>query len=203
MSGGQVFYPGVGADEAMSELNKLVGQITANWANVEDGLFQVFVLAIAGTGLVQDIRPYRAVFFTFGSYEGKMRMVHNAMKTRFADEANVMGNWMVLRKALNGYAELRNEIAHLIPMAKSFTEPTTPANVRLIPAFWKGLHDGKEFDEAGYSFKEVWKALKPYWGYHPYFDPEPQQGEERYQLAFRLQQFAMGLERQRPSPPAG
>jgi hypothetical protein len=55
----------------MAELHSLVGQITASWAHVEDQLFQVFVLAVAGTWLVGDIRPYRAVFLPSVPMRGK------------------------------------------------------------------------------------------------------------------------------------
>jgi hypothetical protein len=111
------FYPGVGADEAIAELHNLVGQITATWAGVEDELFHVFVVAIAGTWSVQDVHPYRAVFFEFPSYESKRRMVDSAIKARYGENKEVMGRWKQLRSSLNGFSSLRNEIAHLIPMA--------------------------------------------------------------------------------------
>ena len=87
---GVTFYPGIGADEATKELNSLVGQITAAWAGVEDGLFEIFVIAIAGTFFVENIAPYRAVFFTFSAYEGKMRMTNNAMKGRYEGSTEIL-----------------------------------------------------------------------------------------------------------------
>lgn len=193
-------HPGIGSDQKTNELQNLVGQITSTWAGVEDQLFQVFVVALAGTWLVGDVRPYRAVFFTFSSYEGKMRMTHNAMKSRFGENKQTMEQWKVLRTALDGFSGLRNEIAHLIPMAKPITDPNAEANVRLIPAFWKNTLQVKDFSSTGYSVDELWQALKPYWGYHPRIGPPPP-GEEGYQLSYRLQQFANALSPLRPSPP--
>jgi hypothetical protein len=202
LTNGNTFYPGIGADEAMAELHGLVGQITSTWAEVEDGLFHIFVIAIAGTFFVGDLRPYRSVFFTFSSYEGKMRMVHNAMNTKYSNDEDVSAEWKELRRALNGFASLRNDIAHLIPKAKTSTDPTAKANVRLVPAFWRSAFQEHDFDKAGYSIDELWQALAPYWGYHPRINLNPPSGEARYQLGYRLQQFAEKLEPSRPSPPS-
>ena len=46
------FYPGIGADEEIARLERLLGKITAYWAQVEDGLFNLFVVALAGTWAV-------------------------------------------------------------------------------------------------------------------------------------------------------
>jgi hypothetical protein len=200
VTNGVTFYPGVGADEAIAELHSLVGEITANWASVEDNLCRLFVVAIAGTWLVPDIRPYRAVFFTFSSYEGKMRMVHNAMKARYGENKEVMNGWKELRDCLNGFSDLRNEIVHLVPMAQSSTSPTAKANVRLIPPFWKSAFQEQAFNNLGYSADELWKALRPYWGYHPRIHGLNPPGERLdYQLSYRLEQFAIKLEPLTPS----
>jgi len=196
------FYPGVGADQAIDELHNLVGQITANWATIEDQLFNVFVIAVAGTGMVPDLRTYRAVFFTFPSYEGKMRMTHNAMKARYGLDTDVMGRWKTIREAINNFSALRNEVAHLIPMLKSSADPNAKANVRLVPAFWKNAFSEQEFDSTGYSADELWQALKPYLGYHPRISIIPPSGEEAYQLGYRIQQFAFTLASPHPSPPS-
>jgi hypothetical protein len=199
------FHPGIGADEAMAELHGLIGQITSNWAEVEDGLFHLFVTALAGTWSVGDLRPYRSVFFTFNSYEQKMRMLNNAMKARYGDDETpragntasarrlarkgrevkssakkvcadtISTEWKALKKALDDFADLRNTIAHLIPKAKSSTDPT------------------------GYSIDQLRQALAPYWGYHPRISLNPPGGATNHQLSYRLQQFAMKLQ---PAPPS-
>jgi hypothetical protein len=196
LTNGVTFYPGVGADKAIAELHELIGQITSSWAEVEDGLFHVFVIAIAGPSLVGDVRPYRSVFFTFSSYEGKMRMVHNAMNTRYGNDEGIITEWKELRKALNGFASLRNDVAHLIPQAKSSTDPTAKANVRLVPAFWRSAFQEDDFDKTGYSIDEIRQAIAPYWGHHP------DGGVTNYQLGYRVQQFAMKLRHPQPPPPS-
>lgn len=195
-----IWYPGVGADAAMSELHKLVGQITASWANLEDELFHVFLVALAGSLLVDNIKPYRAVFFSFSSYEGKMRMTDNAMTARYGNDKERMSEWKILKRAMNGFAKLRNEVAHLTPSAKPSIDPNAKANVRLIQPFWKSAFQDNEFDLLGYSIDELWQALSPYWGYHPKISLNPQGGEESYQLAYRVQQFAMQLAPISPTP---
>jgi hypothetical protein len=195
LDSGQTFYPGIGADDAIAELHSLVGQITASWADVEDQLFQVFVMAVAGTWLVGDIRPYRAVFFSFNSYEQKMKMVHNAMKARYSDNREIMGSWKELRDSLNGFSKLRNGIAHLIPMAKSSTDPDAKADVRLVEPFWKVSLQERDFNKLGYSVDELWQALRPYWGYHPRIHGLSPPGEGlSYQLGYRLQEFVKRLQ---------
>jgi len=97
MTGPQTFYPGVGADAAMQDLLHLVGQITSNWASVEDQIFQVFVVALSGKWPMQDIYIYRSAFFSFNSYEQKMRMVDSAMKARFKDQADIIEEWTKLK----------------------------------------------------------------------------------------------------------
>jgi hypothetical protein len=201
------WYPGVGADRATRDLNELVGQITANWAGVEDGLFNIFVVALNGTFLVKDLRPLRAVFFTFSAYEGKMRMVNNAIKARFAQDQDVLDSWKTLKSALDGFAALRNQVAHLVPMARSTLDQNAPANVRLVPPFWKsGPNAPDEFDTTGFSLVELWQALGPFWGYHPLIGP-PRSGDEAYQLSYRVQEFAKKIDsdpRINPArPPAG
>jgi hypothetical protein len=156
-----------------------------------DHLFHVFVVALAG--VVSDLRPYRAVFFTFSSYEAKMRMTNNAMKSRYGKNENIIIEWNVLRRALDGFARLRNEVAHLVPMARSSTDPKAAANVRLVSPFWRSAFQEDDFDKLGYSIDELWEALRPYWGYHPRISLNPPNGEEAHQLAYRLQQFAMRL----------
>jgi hypothetical protein len=190
---GGTFYPGVGTDEATAELYNLVGQITGTWAQVEDGLFNVFVVALAGSLFVSDLRSYRAVFFSFSSYESKMRMTNNAMKSRYGNNEKIKAEWNVLRSALDGFSRLRNEIAHLVPMSKSSTDPTARANVRLVPPFWRSAFQETDFDKLGYSIDELWEALRPYWGYHPRISLNPPSGEEAHQLGYRLQQFAKRL----------
>lgn len=162
------WYPGVGADEEIARLERLVGKITAYWAQVEDGLFTIFVFAVAGTFAVGDLQPVRAVFFTFSSFEGKMRMLHNAMRQRFRDDPDTIAQWMDLRKALNDFAAIRNEIAHLIPRPKYTLNPTAKAIVRLSPPFWKPSPDedvGLEFEQRGYSWDQLTQAIAPFWGF--------------------------------------
>jgi hypothetical protein len=91
------WYPGIGADDEIARLQRLVGKITAYWAELEDSLFTIFVFALAGTWSIRDVEPYRAVFYTFSSYEGKMRMLHNAMKQRFRNDPETMEEWLKLR----------------------------------------------------------------------------------------------------------
>jgi len=191
VTNGTTSYPGVGVDEAMTELHNLVGQITARWASVEESLFHVFVVALAGTWLAGDFRPYRAVFFAFNSFDTKMRMVDSAMQARFGADENIMADWKEIRKSLRGFAEIRNKVAHTIPIPKGSSDPTARATVRLVPPFWKTVLK-EDFDEAGYSVDELWQALAPYWGYHPRI-PNPPSGPSD-QLGYRVQQFAMQLD---------
>jgi hypothetical protein len=181
------WYPGEGADEEIARLQQLVGKITAYWAELEDSLFTVFVFALAGTLNVGSIEPYRAVFFTFPSYDAKMRMLHKAMKARFPKGSDIMNEWLELRKSLNAFADLRNEIAHLIARPKYFRDPKVKAIVRLAPPFWKpDNHELIEFEQRGYSWDELTKALAPFWGFDPSLNIPPT-GEPR--LASRLDKF--------------
>ncbi len=190
LSNGVTFYPGIGADEEIEKLERLVGKITAYWAQVEDQLFSLFVAAVAGgPPMDHQLGPYRAVFFTFSSYEGKMRMVHNAMKARYAANEELMTEWGELRKRINGFAALRNEIAHLTPMAKGTQDPKATAVVRLVPPFWKGFPN-PDFDKGGYSWAELTTALASFWS----FDPSLNIWETSHQmLGYQLQQFIMKL----------
>jgi hypothetical protein len=191
------YYPGVGADEEIAKLERLVGKITASWALVEGALFHLFVIAVAGTWAVGNLLPYRAVFFTFSAYEGKMRMLHNAMKARFNADATVMSEWVELRKRIDGFSQLRNEVAHLFPMVVSSPDPAAKGNVRLMPPVWKG-----SFREPGsvktYSLGELTEALAPFWSYDPslnIFDTP------RRMIGYELQQFAIKLEPHIPPGP--
>lgn len=129
MSDGATFYAGVGADAEIEKLYSLVGKITGFWAEVEDGLLLAFVVAVAGTLRVDDIRPYRAVFFTVRSYEGKKHMVDKAMKARCSANMEILSEWAKLLKDLNDFAALRNKIAHLSPQAKGTPDPNAQAIV--------------------------------------------------------------------------
>ncbi len=184
------WYPGIGADEEIARLEHLVGKITAFWAGVEDHLFTVFLAAIAGTPTVHGIRPYRAVFFTFSAYEGKMRMTDNAMKARFGENEKVMLEWIKLKKALDGASKLRNEIAHLVPMAKGTQDQNAKANVRLVPPFWKSISRDLDFDEMGYSWDQLTKALAPFWGFDPSLNIYD---TSQSTLGYRLQEFTKVL----------
>lgn len=193
------WYPGVGADKKTAELYELVGKITATWAQVEDVLFQVFVVALTGTWLGNDLRPYRAVFFSFSSFEQKKKMVNSAIKTRFAEDPEILDEWRIHRRDLEGFAELRNKVAHLQPSCKSSLDPNADAVVRLIPPFWKSQDGLGEFEEQGYSAEELWEALGPFWGSHPSINHgQPLPGHRRFQMTYRIQQFA-----QRLGPPKG
>jgi hypothetical protein len=188
------FYPGIGADEEIAKLERLVGKITGSWAEAEDQLFTIFVFAVAGTWSVRDIEPYRAVFFSFNSYDSKMRMVHNAMRTRFRDDENTKTEWGELRKSMNDFSKLRNKIAHLIPRPKYSSNPNAKAVVRLAPPFWKPTEE-IEFEKTGYSWDELTQALAPFWG----FDPSLNILDKSHtRLSYRLHQFSKRL--QPPSP---
>jgi hypothetical protein len=103
-TGPTTWYPGVGADEEIAKLERLVGKITAFWAEVEDELFAIFMFAVSGKwwmDAMAEVEPYRAVFFTFSSYESKMRMLHNAMRVRFESNEKIWTEWKELRKACN------------------------------------------------------------------------------------------------------
>ena len=164
----------------------------------------MFVVALAGTWHVGDLRPYRAVFFTFSSYEGKMRMVHNAMKARYGANEEIMGEWKDLRDGLNGFNDLRNKVAHLTPTTKPSPDPNAKAHARLIPPFWKSLRP-LEFEGTGYSADELWQALAPYWGYHPRIHGlNPPNSELSSPIGSRLQALSLklGLPVARSSPSA-
>jgi hypothetical protein len=186
------WYPGLGADEEIARLEQLVGKITAQWAEIEDSLFMIFVFAVAGKWAVGDIEPYRAVFYTFSSYENKMRMLHNAMKARFPSDSSAMNEWQELRKSLNDFSKLRNEIAHLIPRAKYSRDQRAKAIVRLAPPFWTpGDPERAEFEQRGYSWDELTKALAPFWGYDPSLNIRT---AAQPRLAYRLYQFQQRLQ---------
>lgn len=194
----QTFYPGVGADAEIEKLERLVGKIMGFWAQVEDGLFNVFVVAITGTLVAGDIRPYRAVFFTFSAYEGKMRMVDNAMKARFRENNQIIDEWGALKKSLDSASALRNTIAHLTAMAKATPDKDLKANVRLVPPFWKGTSQERDFDTLGYSWNELTQALAPFWG----FDPSLNIWDtSHHTLGYRLDEFARKLGLPRPLQP--
>jgi hypothetical protein len=198
LSNGPTWYPGIGADEEIAKLERLVGQITAFWAKVEDELFVIFMFAIAGDSLniFVDIEPCRAVFFSFSSFEGKMRMLHNAMCARFRNDDRTLNDWRELRKACISLAGLRNEIAHLIACPKYSADPRAIATVRLRPPFWKPS-GGADFEDQGYSWNELTQALRPFWGYDPTLNIPPDVAKR---LTFRIHQFGLGLKPPSPSP---
>ncbi len=190
------FYPGVGADEEIGKLYHLVGKITAYWAEVEDQLFNTFVaILVRSYPYGEEIRPYRAVFFSSNSYEAKMRMVHNAMKERYGADKTIMSDWHELRTSLNAFAKLRNEIAHLTPQARGQSDPKATAIVRLVPPFWKA-YPQLNFDQSvGYSWDDLTKALAPFWGYDPSLNIWE---TSTTMLGYRLQQFSLRLLPPRP-----
>ena len=87
------------------------------------------------------------------------------MKVRFRENEEITREWLELRKSLNGASQLRNEIAHLVPMAKGTTDQNAQANVRLVLPFWKAQE--REFDELGYSHDQLLQSLAPFWGLDP------------------------------------
>lgn len=106
------------------------------------------------------------------------------------DDSEVIGRWTDLRRPLDGFSKVRNNLAHLVPMAQGSTDPGRPANARLVPPFWKRSHQQKgdyAFDRTGFSEEEVWKEIAPYWGYHPRTEPYARPDE---QLSYKIQNFA-------------
>jgi hypothetical protein len=89
MADENTWYPGVGADAAIAALERAVGKFTGYWAQVEDGLFELFVVALVGTHLTQGLQIYRGIFFTFSSFESKMRLLNNAMRSRFGGNKSI------------------------------------------------------------------------------------------------------------------
>ena len=99
-----------------------------------------------------------------------------------------------VKKLVDRFSSLRNEVAHLTPVTQSSTDPEAKANVRLVPPFWKGIINEKEYSKIGYSFDELWQKLKDFWGYHPRIKYNLQDGEEIYhQLSYRLAEFTKTL----------
>lgn len=194
LSNGVTFYPGIGADEEIEKLERLIGKITAFWAQVEDSLFNLFVVAIAGTW-PNEIRPYRAVFFTFSAYEGKMRMLNNAMKARFGDNKEIAEEWRELKKVLDDTAKLRNEIAHLVPAAKGSRDKDAKADVRLVPPL--STFQERDFDKLGYSWDQLTQALAPFWS----FDPGLNIWDTSHtMLGYRVQEFVRRLPQKSAQP---
>ncbi|ANG97776.1 hypothetical protein A8A54_15570 [Brucella pseudogrignonensis] len=192
------FYPGVGADDQVAALERLVGQITGRWAQIEDQLFDLFVIALAGSKVFSEIEPYRAVFFSFSSFEGKMKMLNNALKARLSDRCEDLERWNQLKKIVEQFSKLRNEIAHLVPVTLATTDAYAEANVRLVPPFWKSSLKGHDFEGAGYSIAELRVALRPFWGWDPtvFLDDFPEE-DSVYQLGYRIQEFERTLDNPR------
>jgi hypothetical protein len=115
------------ASNEADKLYKAVGQITSDWAQIEDTLFGLFVVAITGKWLVGDLRPYRAAFFSISSYEPKIRMINAALRARYVEKPSIVKEWDGLKSRLNTASGNRNQVAHLVVM-----------NVKLPP-----LDDGK------------------------------------------------------------
>jgi hypothetical protein len=111
------------------------------------------------------------------------------MRARFQNDENTLNQWSKLRKELNDFSGLRNEIAHLIPRPKYSRDQNAVAVVRLVPPFWKPA-PGIEFEERGFSWIELSRALAPFWG----FDPSLNIAETSNQrLSYRLDQFTQNL----------
>ncbi len=182
------FYPGVGADAAIADLHRAIGEITSTWADVEDTLFTFFVVGLTGEWLI-DLRPYRSAFFALSSFEMKMRMINAAMKTRYSEDESILAAWRNLKRRADVAANDRNQIAHLIPVAFYTADKDAPANVRLVPPFWKSSHQNKgarQFEEIGFSLEDV-RARKKGWD----------------SLSYDLQQLSMKLmPPTRPKPEA-
>jgi hypothetical protein len=75
--------------------------------------------------------------------------------------------WKALRKSMNDFSALRNEIAHLISRPKYSLDPAATAVVRLVPPFWKPTEGEIEFEKRGYSWDQLTHAIAPFWGYDP------------------------------------
>lgn len=184
------WYPGRGADSKIAELEQMVGKVVANWAVVEDSMFELFFGAVTNWDIGADIETLRSLFFTFSSYEQKMRMLNNVMKTKLRNDPDRLKIWVHLKKRIDGYSAVRNDIAHLLASCKGSTDPEALANVRLVPPFWKSSnmgHGSDDFDKVGYSIEDLWRAVSPYWGHHPRTEPYEKSDT---QLAYQVQQFA-------------
>lgn len=183
------WYPGIGSEEATERLHRLVGKITAHWALVEDSLFELFIVALTGKTWVDNFAPYRSVFFSFSSYEGKMKMIDAAMRSRYANDDAKLQKWIIIRKDCNSYSQIRNTVAHPIPTCKSSQDPNAHANVRLIPARWKSdlsISRSNDFDKLGYSESELWDAIANFFGVN---EMKPLEPIHNYQLPYRIHEF--------------
>lgn len=178
------FFPGQGADQAIAELHRVVGEATSRWAQIEDSLFVLFVVALSGTWQ-GDVRPYRAVFFTLRAYEPKMRMINAAMNQRYRDEAPILADWKVLKKRTDAAAKFRNDLSHLSAVVACTTDPNAPAVARLLEPMWKRSPSGLTQDpSSSLGLEDVRRGLGAWEG-----------------LGYGLQQFSTRLVTV-PTPPS-
>ena len=121
-------------------------------------------------------------------------MVDSAMKARFKNQTGIIKEWTELKIIVDRFSKLRNEVAHLTPTTQPSTDPEAKANVRLVPPFWKGIINEKDYNKTGYSVDELWQKLKDFWGYHPRIRYDFQAGEKiSHQLSYRLAEFTKTL----------
>ena len=172
MSGATTLYPGVDADDQIAAAKLMIGEITSFWAQVEDALFELFVVSLTGHfGRAGDLRPYRAVFFAGNSYELKVRMINAAFLVRYAEQSaankSIISAGGSLKKDLDAAAKFRNKMAHLVPMTIGTPDPNARANVRFLPPFWKGAAMSVDIKMEGYSISEVCDLFSGFSGFDP------------------------------------
>lgn len=182
-------------------LKNTVGEITGYWAEIEDQLFFLFVTVLNGTWMVENLRPYRAVFLSHRSYDGKMRMINGSIKARYTSNETVLEQWKEIKIELDRFSNFRNNVAHLVvSTVPSKTGKTYP---KLAAAFWERAFSQFESREGrSYSLVQLQNEFAEYRGQDRAGHPV------RPQLTYRLQQFAISLqpplpsEVQPPQPPS-
>lgn len=150
------------AQRKIVEFHELVGKTVSEWAQVEDALFNVFLLALSGSTMTGDLRPYRAAYFASSSFNHRGKMINDAIRVRFKDRPSILDEWRKIRTDVHRFEELRNRIAHLVPTTLPFSDINGKANVRLLPPMWKSFQSAENRENEGFSFEELRRALAPF-----------------------------------------
>jgi hypothetical protein len=154
---------------ALDEFYKALGKAQAEWATVEDGLFEWFKQC---TGMHTQLA--RAVFYSARSFEGRRDMLLAAIPFSPCDEKTRTGIRLCIKRARQ-YAEFRNRISHghLIYLRHSKTPQHVLTEGRSLERPTEVIERNYvTFDDLGIAAQNFSKLADCILGFHPDWQPD-------------------------------
>jgi hypothetical protein len=122
-------------DEEQSAFYENLGRCISQWAHVEDGLFQCYMVAL---GQLDSILPAQAGFYAVQSPEGKLSVANSAVRFCLLEienrSADMAGLWKSLVKKVEKRRTRRNQLAHFQVLISMENKPGR--RVMLRPALF-------------------------------------------------------------------